>query len=408
MGSIPTAQKVTFGSPSFRVVPSAPPRPATLTDSSLTAKSERHPTYLGGYGRRSSGPGSLALPTPQPNPLRGRVQRERFTLHTAKLTDVLSRARAAILGNTTTASTAPATPSPEQFPRPDPSRPTIRLTAPPVPRVLPSYPSAADCRESLKLSRGAARLWTLLHRLAVDCGKARQYGNVPHAVTFHLPACAVAVALNYTERHTYTLADELSAAGLIAGGGHAQNVNGLSRYDGTLWKVRTVPGHVPQVAPDEWKFDWRPDFAADYYGKRSSKTEISGLEAKDGGKAVYAALLARAAVPGVRNPPAVTSPENCGKADLHAIAADLPGLVHAHPKDRHAAVTRLASRLTTALNEPERHRQWCRAIYAALNAENQLRPGLQQLALQLTRLAVDLREGAPWKRPGAVLASRLT
>lgn len=277
------------------------------------------------------------------------------------------------------------------------------------PRVLPCYPSADSCREGIRLTRGGARLWGLLHQLAVDVGKQREYGAVPHAVAFHVPAVAIALYLGYTERHLARLTDELTEKGLLAGGAHAQNVMGRALWDGTIWKVRTRPDHVPRVMAEEWRHDWRPDFSADYYGKTGARAEMSGLLAQEGHtKQAYAALLVRAAVSDGKKLPLPSSPDNSGKADLHAIAADLPGLVHAHPKDRHAAVTRLASRLTTALNEPERHRQWCRAIYAALNAENQLRPGLQQLALQLTRLAVDLREGAPWKRPGAVVTARLT
>lgn len=93
---------------------------------------------------------------------------------------------------------------------------------------------------------------------------------------------------------------------------------------------------------------------------------------------------------------------------LYAVARDLPALLHLHPRQRHREVSRLASDLAHVLNEPGRYRQHCATIYRALNAENEQRPGLSVLALQLHRLATDLSELAPWRKPGAVLASRLT
>lgn len=290
------------------------------------------------------------------------------------------------------------------------SQATMRPTEPPTPRMAPRFPSAADCREGVGLSRGGARLWTLLHRLAVDVGKAREYGAVPHAVTFHLPACAIALYLGYTERHLSRLADELTEKGLLAGGAHAQSVMGRSLWDGTLWKVRTLPGHAPRVTADEWKHEWRPDFAADYYGKNGAQAEMSGLLAEQGQtEKAYAALLRRAAVSGDKKAPLPSSPDNSRNADLDSIAADLPGLLHVHPKNRHAAVTDLASRLTRALTEPERFKQWCSELYAALNAENQLRPALRSMADELRKFGAELRqgEGEHLRSAGAVLAVRL-
>ena len=92
---------------------------------------------------------------------------------------------------------------------------------------------------------------------------------------------------------------------------------------------------------------------------------------------------------------------------LAVIATDLPALVHLPPGQRHREVSRLAADLAFTLNEPGRRKQWAAAIYRALTAENELRPALAHFAAQLHRMAADLREGAPWRSPGAVLASRL-
>lgn len=94
-------------------------------------------------------------------------------------------------------------------------------------------------------------------------------------------------------------------------------------------------------------------------------------------------------------------------ATFHTVAHALPGLLAFHPRHRHRAVSELAADLAHLLDEPGRLKQWAGTIYAALRAENEQRPGLQALALQLQRLAADMAEGAPWRKPGAVLAARL-
>lgn len=95
-------------------------------------------------------------------------------------------------------------------------------------------------------------------------------------------------------------------------------------------------------------------------------------------------------------------------ASLQAVAHALPGLIHLHPRQRHREVSRLAADVAHALREPGRLKQWAGTIYAALRAENEQRPGIQVLELALLRMAADLREGAPWRKPGAILTARLT
>ena len=46
------------------------------------------------------------------------------------------------------------------------------------------------------------------------------------------------------------------------------------------------------------------------------------------------------------------------------------------------------------------------SVNFSLEAEEQGRRGLQALASALTRIDADVREGAPWERPRAVLAAR--
>lgn len=307
-----------------------------------------------------------------------------------------------------------------------PSRPSWRRTAtpepvtarpaaaadPPPPRVLASFPSADELTASLgvTLSRGAQRVWRTLYRLAVDVARAREYTVTPSQVTYHCPAISAAAACGYTDRHLRSLVSEVERAGLLDAGGHAQNVCGRSLYDGTLWSVRTqLDADAPRIRADEWRHNWRPDFAADVEGRKGAAAEISELQATQAdAETKYQAAKARAAVLDSNFSPAVSSSEIPAPAGLRAVAERLSGLWHIHPRHRSREVGQLASALCAALCEPERRRYWCRALWEALKAQNEGRTGgLQALAAQLSRLAADLSEGAPWHRPGAVLAARL-
>lgn len=279
---------------------------------------------------------------------------------------------------------------------------------PPKPVILPTFPTADQVRSGKSLSRGAVRLWLLLHRLAVDTAQYRAYAALPNAVTFHLPTVAIAAYLRYTERHTYRLLDELKAVGLITGGGHAQNVAGRALWDGSLWKVATTPGHRPQLRAEEWKFPWRPSFEDDYVGKNGAAREMSELlSQQEDVEVLYQALKRRAAVPNGIQPAATSSSDIPPLTSLHEVAMALPDLMCVHATRRSALVSRLASGIAVALNEPHRHRQWCGALWRVVQAENEGRPALQPLAAALHRLAVDLAEGAPWRKPGAVLTKRV-
>ena len=285
---------------------------------------------------------------------------------------------------------------------------TSRPTTPPAPVVLASFPSAAAVLGERVLSRGAARLWEVLHDLAVDAGRARRYEQLPRQVTFHCPAVTVAGVLDYDPRHLRRLAGELEAAGLLDCGGHAQSLLSRVMYDGTLWSVLVTPGaEPPRIRADEWRFNWRPDFEADVAGKTGAAAEMSGLLNEKADKAEkYEAARRRAAIPGQNHPP-LSSSDISASAALASVAGALSGLWHVHHKKRARAVGHLASQIAAALGEHDRRRYWCRVIWDALTAQNEMRGGLQVLAAQLLRLEADMREGAPWKNPGAVLAARL-
>jgi hypothetical protein len=253
------------------------------------------------------------------------------------------------------------------------------------------------------------RVWRVLHRLAVDVARARSYTVTPSQVTFHCPAVTVAGAVGYTDRHLRSLVKELEAAGLLDAGGHAQTVLGRSLWDGTLWSVRTrLDADPPRIRADEWRHNWRPTFAADVEGRGGAIREISELQTQQADTEVkYQAAKARAAVPDGSFPPAVSSSEIPAPASLQAVAERLSTIWHAHPRHRAREVGSLASAICAALDEPERRRYWCRVLWEAVRAEWEGRSSLQTLSAAFLRLAADLREGAPWRNAGAVLAARL-
>lgn len=295
-----------------------------------------------------------------------------------------------------------------------PSRPVViaRPVAAPEPRVLASFAPAGAVLGDRVLSRGARRLWDHLHALAVDAARTRGYLDAVHQVVYHCPLVTLAGLLDVTSRHLARLAHELEAVGLLDSGGHAQRVGLRSMYDGTLWAVLMVPeGEPPRLRAEDWRHCWRPDFAADVEGKTGAAAEMSELlkaEADEAEK--YGAARLRAANSGLADGqqlPPLSSSDILPRPCLRAVVEALPGLLVLHSSKRARAVGVLASQIAAALVEPDRRRYWCRIIWDALRAENELRPGLQVLAAQFARLDVDIREGAPWRNPGAVLAARL-
>lgn len=336
------------------------------------------------------------------------------TSHSSKLLSVIARARTAVQGNAApqNAQEGPRAPQGAAVPQAAPLRPQAALQRPqdvPAPRVLATFQGAEAVAQGVKLSRGAAQVWGVLHRLAVDVARFRGYTATPGQVTFHLPAVTLAGAAGYARSHLYRLLDELTRGGLLDGGGHAQNVMGRSLYDGCLWAVRTRPdAEPPRVRADEWRHHWRPGFTADVLGKMGAAEEMRQLETQEADAELkYQAAKHRAAIPDAIFPPAVSSCPMPPRQGLNAVADALCGLMAVHVRHRARRVGQLASGMCAALGEPERRRYWCRVIWEALRASVEGRAGLQGLSAQVARLAGDMAEGAPWKVPGAVLAARL-
>jgi hypothetical protein len=340
----------------------------------------------------------------------------------SSLTEVLHRARLAVTSSTTTPAAAPAVPvsvtrwQAQTRAENDARAAALTLQRPtelPPPRLLPTLLTAAEVCGSRTLSPGAARLWDCLHALALHLTEQRGHAVVPSSVVFHLPAVIAAALAGYSERHTYRLAAELRNAGLIDSRGFVSQVGKLRRYSGTLWAVTLKPtAPPPRLRYWDFQHAHRPDFAEDYYGEKGAWRDVQHTlsepcTCEDGQSALWELAYKYTADPDTTKNPAKGGSDMRPGRTLQAVALDLPALIGLHPRQRHREVSRLGAELAHALGEPNRFRQHCGAIYAALRDENELRSGLSSMALQLQRLAVDLAELAPWKSPGAVLAARL-
>lgn len=338
-------------------------------------------------------------------------------MHThSSLAETITRARLAITGQLSAPLLSQTAPPALHLAEGSsaPPRLTQRPTDPAPARLLPRLASASEVCGAVTLSPGAAVLWRALHDLALHVAAVRGHEAVPSSIVFHLPAVIAAALARYSERHTYRLAAELRSAGLLDSRGYVAQVGKLRRYSGTLYAVALKPDSpAPRLRFWDFRHAHRPGFAEDYFSEKGAWRDVQEalsepLDHEGKTRALQELAFRYAVETGTAKSPLrdgyVTAPRHA----LRAVALDLPALIGLHPRQRHREVTRLGAEIAHALSEPSRLRQHCKAIYAALAAEDQLRPGLSALALQLQRLAADLAELAPWAKPGAVLASRLS
>jgi hypothetical protein len=282
--------------------------------------------------------------------------------------------------------------------------------------VLAAFACAEDVVAGVPLSKGAVKIFDLLHELAVKISKVRGYTARPHTVTFHLPASLVALGVGYTSRHLRRLLPELEEAGLIACGAHASKVRDMSLWDGYLWAIKVSPGeYQPRIRREEWKHQWR-DFAGDIDAGRTVKAlveQMSALHPEEVGKAIETALEQWSVNPENLSSLVVCSTDIFGQADIKAVpdvknlAYRLSELAHLHSDKRSEAVGRLASALAQAMNDPHSRRWYCSLLWIALREEWEGRAGLSILASALIRVQVDQNEYSGLRNPAALLNSRL-
>ena len=137
------------------------------------------------------------------------------------------------------------------------------------------------------LSKGARKLFHLLHLLAVAAAQGRRYPVIPSSQCLpHAPAPA-GCRPPVHPRHLRRLAQELEHAGLIDGGAHASKVRtklGTHRHlwDGSIWAVKLRPSTCNvYLSPDDWRHEWR-DFQADLKTGRTAEKIMSYLNTCEG------------------------------------------------------------------------------------------------------------------------------
>ncbi len=349
-----------------------------------------------------------------------------MSTHNRRLTEVLSRARLAVIGAQSSSNTA----APLVTVRPtEPPRPVIR---PPNPAQLhpgplrpsyaelgtvtdleqlrpgplrPSYAELGTVTDLEQLRPGPLRLLELLHRLAVDASVSRAYPVAPSQATLHLPQELIAKCLCVHVVTVWRWAQELLKAGHIAVRGHYTTSKGATRADGTLYAVSLKAGHIARLAHDDLSHSWR-DLDADRAAGNTAWKALQWSETRDE-KSWYLILARWAAVPGsINDDPLV--PDHCTPpGTLQDAAHSLPLIATAHPTKRPALIGMIASTISHALHDQHSRRYWFSAVYAYWAAGLQGRAGLQVLAAHLMRLDADLREWPTLRKPAALLVSRI-
>ena len=308
-------------------------------------------------------------------------------------------------------------PEAEPFPAPGSHekapRVTVRLTPPAPKREGPDW---AACRaeavladleaRGFCLSAGARLVYRELHRLGVGYCQQKQYGMIPTTATFHLPQVLLAVLVEYTPRHLRrTILGELERAELIDCGAQASKVDGVNKWNGSLWCVKLLPGNVtPYIRPEEWQHQWR-DFQGDLKAGRTAKKAMSYLKDQERTlEEVYLLCLGWAVNPGQINLP-LPLDGTCAD-DVQDVIYTLPSLADVAKKSE--TVGRMASTLAAAFNDQHSRRWYCSLIWHALDAEREGRGGLVALANAIQRVLVDRKEWAELRNPAALLAARLS
>jgi hypothetical protein len=282
--------------------------------------------------------------------------------------------------------------------------------------VLASYPDTETVKAGIPVSRGAAKVFDLLHSLAVNAARSRGYTVRPGSVTLHIPASLVALGVSYTSRHLRRLLPELEEVGLIACGPHASKVKDMSLWDGYLWSVKLSPGEgIPRLRREEWKHQWR-NFAQDIEAGRTVKAlleRMSSLHDPQKKEAVNTALQDFAVNPYSALAPVVSSADMAGAdspnavQDMRELGYRLGELVNLPAEKRAEGVGRMASALSHSLGDFHSRRWYCSLIWQSLAAEQEGRGGLGILAAALTRLEVDRKEWKELRNPAALLTFRL-
>lgn len=325
-------------------------------------------------------------------------------LHThSALTRKIESARQAVLTRIgqQKAESVQAPKSPVQLPQLPDLATTRKPTEAPTPTLTPAFASAEAVQGSVRLSRGAQRLWQLLHPLAVQLALEKGYSRKVSQVVLALPQSLSAAALGYTDRHIRSLQGELAEAGLVASAALADNVEGRNLWSTTLWAVKVTTAHTrPHLTPEDFTHQWR-DFTHDLKTRNTVQRMISGLEKTKEEKKIF--VLFHVVVTGLfqlipryfssfrpeMNPQAVRD----AVLRLGTLAEDAPP----------GAVSTLACALAHGLGDAHSFRWWCKQLWKVTGSWERI--GALQARLQ--RVLTDLDEYQDIRSAGAWTNSRV-
>ncbi|WP_261665542.1 hypothetical protein [Deinococcus sp. Marseille-Q6407] len=268
---------------------------------------------------------------------------------------------------------------------------------------LSRYATADAIAALSRLSKGARKLWELLHGVAVRVAAQKAYSPAVSQVTFSLPQSLIAAALGYTDRHIRNLQTELHTAGLVDSGALAAKVSGQNLWASTLWAVKTSTAATqPKIRPEDWGHEWR-NLELDYKRKNTALGFISGLD-KDLKGRLGADLLAAISVTGLfKLHNSVTYRAEIKLGSVQDAIYSLSMLADPEtPAERRNLIQQLAGWVSESLHDTHSFRWWCGQLW-------QLRTwaDIGEMQAKLSRLLADLAETATVRNPAALLNSRM-
>ncbi len=349
-------------------------------------------------------------------------------MHTHSFAEAIALARVAVISRATDTSTAPVAPvgltkwqartraendartaslSSTALPR---ARAALSLPSPTVrPTSSARCPELGDVVNLDELKTGPRRLLEALHSLGVYVVATRGYGCCPNQVTYHLSQELLALSLGCTTRSIQKWQAELERLGLLDTRAHYGGSRDAARVDGLLIAVSLKPGHRARLHHDDLAHQWR-DLEAD---RQSGKTAWAALkylrsQSTTALETKTNQVLKSWAVTSSFSKPRYFSDYERAETTVLDVVYTLPLLADSPPREHPALVGRLAAALSHGLNDHHSTAWYASLIWQALEAEQNGLSALQPLASLLARLWADCQEWPELRRPGALLAARLT
>ena len=267
-------------------------------------------------------------------------------------------------------------------------------------------------------AREVARALVLV---ALEVGRARGYHPKTAEVAFHLPQQVLAAALwpdarpDTARKRVQRALARLAEAGLLAHRARVGNARDratgrrLGWRDGTVFRLRLIPGRAAPIRAEELAHPWR-DLEADIRRGRTVRRRLSSpvsqtknIKRREGAVEL---LLSWALAP-VLKPEAPLSvwdtPGEHPRARLRNALMDVRATERPLRRDLVEAASRLAAHL---LADPGSLRFYAALLWGALRLYDCGEDPFPALAAEMERALVDREEGFA-RRAGALLTARL-